>query len=89
MHLRLTCDITQEQIDCGYDRTLLSLHSKYVDWVLGLGLPIIGFHIMWEDMPTGDPHLSVIVDLLSDDSDGIGFDSKFFDKIRLGGKDDG
>ena len=86
MHLRLTCDLSQEQIDCGYDLTLIALHSRFVNWVLGLGLPIVSFHIMWEQMEEGDPHMFVSAELL--EKSEVNIDVKFFDELRLGGRED-
>ena len=86
MRLRLTCDISQEQIDCGYDMTLLALHSRFVEWILGLELPITAFHIVWEQMEDGDQHMFVSAELLQDSE--VSIDVKFFDKLRLGGNPD-
>ena len=59
MHIRLTCDITQEQIDSGYDLTLLTIHSRFVKWLVNLEMPIVGFSISWEEMSEDDPHLLI------------------------------
>ena len=87
MRLRLTCDISQEQIDCGYDLTLLALHSRFVEWILGLELPITAFHITWEQMEDGDQHMFVSAELVEDAS--VNIDVKFFDEMRLGGNSNG
>jgi hypothetical protein len=87
MRLRLTCDISQEQIDCGYDMTLLALHSRFIEWILGLELPITAFHITWEQMEDDDQHMFVSAELVKDAS--VNIDVKFFDEIRLGGNDNG
>lgn len=88
MHLRLTCDISQEQIDCGYDMTLIAIHSNFVNWILSLELPIVGFHIFWEDIEVdGDKHMFVSAELHKDSD--VDIDVKFFDELRLGGNPDG
>ena len=84
MHLRLTCDISQEQIDCGYDYTLLTIHSRFVDWLLGLKIPIVGFHLFWQEVENGDSHLFVSAEL-REDAD-VSIDVEFLDEIHLGGK---
>tara|TARA_R100000664_G_scaffold23588_1_gene33187 strand:+ start:639 stop:908 length:270 start_codon:yes stop_codon:yes gene_type:complete len=86
MHIRLTCDITQEQIDCGYDLTLLTLHSRFVDWLMTLDLPIVNFSIGWHTMEDNQPHMIITADLLKDSE--VKIDEEFFDELHLGGKDE-
>ena len=86
MHIRLTCDITQEQIDCGYDLTLLTLHSRFVDWLMTLDLPIVNFSIGWHNMENDVPHMIITADLLKDSE--VKIDEEFFDELHLGGKDE-
>tara|TARA_R110000824_G_scaffold87676_7_gene216061 strand:+ start:18 stop:380 length:363 start_codon:yes stop_codon:yes gene_type:complete len=86
MHLRLTCDLSQEQIDGGYDMTLLTVHSRFVDWLLGLELPIVGFHIFWAEAEGGDNHMFVSAELLQGAEFSI--DVKFLDELHLGGNID-
>tara|TARA_R100000655_G_scaffold31586_1_gene63204 strand:+ start:117 stop:386 length:270 start_codon:yes stop_codon:yes gene_type:complete len=86
MHIRLTCDITQEQIDCGYDLTLLTLHSRFVDWLVTLDLPIVNFSIGWHNMENDVPHMIITADLLKDSE--VKIDEEFFDELHLGGKDE-
>lgn len=86
MQLRLTCDITQEQIDSGYDLTLLAIHSRFVHWVVNLELPIVNFSIAWESMDSGDPHLFATAELVEDSP--VRIDEQFFDELRLGGNTD-
>ena len=85
MHLRLTCDVSQEQIDGGYDFTLLTIHSRFVDWLLGLELPIVGFHLCWQEVEGGDSHLFVCAELL--EGADVSIDVEFLDEIHLGGKE--
>ena len=87
MRLRLTCDISQEQLDSGYDLTLLTVHSRYVKWILELELPIISFSIYWEESEDGEPHLYATVELLKESE--VAIDKQFLDELRLGGKEDG
>ena len=86
MHIRLTCDITQEQIDCGYDLTLLTLHSRFVDWLVTLDLPIVNFSIGWHNMEDNQPHMIITADLLKDSE--VKIDEEFFDELHLGGSDE-
>ena len=86
MHIRLTCDITQEQIDCGYDLTLLTLHSRFVDWLVTLDLPIVNFSIGWHNMENDVPHMIITADLLKDSE--VKIDEEFFDELHLGGSDE-
>ena len=86
MHLRLTCDISQEQIDSGYDYTLLTIHSRFVDWLLSMEIPIVGFHIFWDDAEDGEKHLFASAELMKDAESSI--DVKFLDELHLGGSED-
>tara|TARA_R100000654_G_scaffold58779_1_gene85469 strand:- start:173 stop:436 length:264 start_codon:yes stop_codon:yes gene_type:complete len=86
MHIRLTCDITQEQIDEGYDFTLLAIHSRFVAWILTLELPIVSFAIYWEHMEDGTPHLFATAELRKDSE--VSIDEPFLDELHLGGKED-
>ena len=86
MHIRLTCDISQEQIDCGYDWTLLTIHSKFCKWLVGLGLNIVSFSLYWQENEDNVPHLFVTAELMLDSP--VEIDSKFLDEMRLGGNED-
>ena len=86
MHLRLTCDISQEQIDSGYDCTLLTIHSRFVKWLLGLGLPIVGFHIFWQQMEDGNSHMFATAEML--EGSDVSIDVQFLDELHLGGSED-
>ena len=83
MHIRLTCDITQEQIDSGYDLTLLTIHSRFVKWLVNLEMPIVGFSISWQEMSEDDPHLFNYADLVQNSP--VQIDEQFFDEVHLGG----
>jgi len=84
MHLRVTADITQDQIDRGYDVTLLSIHGKFVKWLLALELPIVSYNLSWQVVEeTGDPHLIATADLIEGGT--VGIDVEFFDELHLGG----
>ena len=84
MHIRVTADITQDQIDRGYDVTLLSIHGKFVKWLLALELPIISYNLSWQVVDEGDdPHMIVTADLIEGAS--VGIDVEFFDELHLGG----
>ena len=84
MHLRVTTDITQDQIDRGYDVTLLSIHGKFVKWLLALELPIVSSNLSWHAVEeTGDPHLIATADLIEGGT--VGIDVEFFDELHLGG----
>ena len=86
MRIRLTCDISQEQIDCGYDLTLITIHSRFVEWLVGLGLPIISFSIHWEIVQEGEQHMFVTAELHQDSP--VQIDGEFFDEIHLGSDGD-
>jgi hypothetical protein len=86
MRLRLTCDLSQEQIDGGFDCTLLTIHSRFVEWLLSLQLPIVDFRIFWQDIDDTDPHMFVTAELLQDGEFSI--DVKFLDELHLGGRDE-
>ena len=87
MHIRLTCDITQEQIDCGYDLTLLTLHSRFVDWMLSLDTAIVNFSVGWKVLDDGEPpHMIITADLVKDCP--VQIDKEFFDELHLGGRDE-
>ncbi len=86
MHIRLTCDLSQDQLDGGFDCTLLTLHSRYVDWLLSLGLPIVDFRIFWQEVDDKEPHMFVSAELLQDA--GFSIDVKFLDELHLGGSED-
>jgi hypothetical protein len=86
MHIRLTCDISQEQIDCGYDLTLLAIHTRFVEWLVGLEIPIVGFSILWEEGQDGTSHLFANAELVQDSS--VEIDEQFFDKMHLGSDGD-
>ena len=84
MHLRVTADITQDQIDRGYDVTQLSIHGKFVKWLLALELPIVSYNLSWQVVEeTGDPHLIATADLIEGGT--VGIDVEFFDELHLGG----
>ena len=84
MHIRVTADITQGQIDRGYDVTLLSIHGKFVKWLLAIRLPIVSYNLSWQVVEEeGDPHLIATADLIEGGSTGI--DVEFFDELHLGG----
>ena len=83
MHLRVTADITQDQIDGGYDVTLLSIHGRFVKWLLALDVPIVSYNLSWRPMEEGDPHMFATADLL--DGESVGIDVEFFDELHLGG----
>ena len=84
MHLRITADITQDQIDRGYDVTLLSIHGKFVKWLLALELPIVSYNLSWQVVEeTGDLHLIATADLIEGGT--VGIDVEFFDELHLGG----
>tara|TARA_R100001594_G_scaffold150671_1_gene213379 strand:+ start:5649 stop:5909 length:261 start_codon:yes stop_codon:yes gene_type:complete len=85
MRIRLTTDLTQEQMDEGYDRTLLSYHATFCAWLLELQMPITHFSISWEPCEDG-PHLFVSAELDLDSP--VEIDSKFLDEMHLGGKKD-
>ena len=82
MHLRVTADITQDQIDRGYDVTLLSIHGKFIKWLLALDLPIVSYTLSWQAMDEGDPHMIATADLIEGAS--VGIDVEFFDELHLG-----
>ena len=84
--MRLTCDLTQEQIEVGYDLTLLAIHSRFCKWVVELEMKITHFAIFWETGEDGHPHLYATVDLSFESVMEI--DPKFLDEMRLGGKED-
>ena len=88
MHIRLTCDISQEQIDSGYDLTLLTIHSRFVAWIMALETPIVGFSIDWRMTSDEDdqPHLVVTADLV--ENSPVKIDEQFFDEMHLGGRED-
>tara|TARA_R100000963_G_C4541520_1_gene38439 strand:+ start:142 stop:405 length:264 start_codon:yes stop_codon:yes gene_type:complete len=86
MHIRLTCDISQEQIDCGYDLTLLAIHSRFCKWIVELDLSITHFAIFWETSEDGNPHLFATAQLSFDSP--VEIDSKFLDEMHLGGTED-
>ena len=82
MHLRLTCDISKEQIECGYNLTLLAIHARFVEWLVGLDIPIVGFSLLWEEVQDGTMHLFATSELMHDSS--VEIDEQFFDKMHLG-----
>jgi len=82
MRIRLSCDISQEQIDCGYDLTLIAIHTRFVEWLVGLEIPIVGFSILWEEGHDGTSHLFANAELVHDSS--VEIDEQFFDKMHLG-----
>ena len=84
MHIRLTCDLSQQQIDCGYDWTLLTLHSRFCKWLVELEIPITHFAIYWETSEGGEPHLFAVAEISFDSP--VEIDSKFLDEMHLGGK---
>jgi hypothetical protein len=86
MHIRLTCDISQEQIDCGYDLTLIAIHSRFIEWLVGLGLPIISFSIHWETVEENEQHMFVTAELHQESP--VQIDEQFFDEIHLGSDSD-
>ena len=86
MHLRLTCDISQEQIDCGYDLTLLAIHARFIEWLVSLEMPIVGFALGWEEVQDGTMHMFATAELVDDSS--VGIDEQFFDKLHLGSSGD-
>jgi hypothetical protein len=87
MHIRLTSDISQEQIDCGYDLTLITIHSRFVEWLVGLGLPIISFSIHWETVEENEQHMFVTAELHL--GSPVQIDEQFFDAIHLGSDGNG
>jgi len=87
MHIRLTCDLTQEQLDDGFDCTLLTYHTRYVRWLVELDIPIVGFSIYWEVSEDGNNHMFATASLLVGAEDHI--DKKFLDEMHLGGREDG
>ena len=86
MHIRLTCDISQEQIDSGYDLTLLTIHSRFVAWIMALETPIVGFSIDWRPSDEDEHHLIVTADLV--ENSPVKIDEQFFDEMHLGGRED-
>lgn len=86
MRIRLTTDLTQEQIECGYDWTLLTLHSRFCKWLVELEIPITHFSIFWETSEDGEPHLFATAELSFDSP--VEIDSKFLDEMHLGGTED-
>jgi hypothetical protein len=86
MHIRLTCDITQEQIDCGYDLTLLTIHTRFVAWIMALDTPVVGFSLNWRMTSDDEPHLIVTADLV--ENSPVKIDEQFFDEMHLGGRED-
>ena len=87
MHIRLTCDISQEQIDSGYDLTLLTIHTRFVAWVMAIDTPIVGFSISWRMVSDDDePHLIVMADMV--ENSPVKIDEQFFDEMHLGGRED-
>ena len=87
MHIRLTCDLSQQQIDCGYDWTLLTLHSRFCKWLVELEMKITHFAIFWEQTEDGEPHLFAVAEISFDSP--VEIDSKFLDEMHLGGNEDG
>ena len=85
MHVRLSCDITQEQIDCGYDLTLLTIHSRFVDWMLSLDTAIVNFSVGWKVLGDGEPHMIITAELVKVCPFKIY--KEFFDELHLGGRD--
>ena len=83
MHIRISSDITQEQIDRGYDVTLLSIHGKFIKWLLALELPIVSYNLSWQSMDEGDPHMIATADVI--DGESVGIDVEFFDELHFGG----
>ena len=86
MRIRLTCDLSQEQMDCGYDWTLLTIHSRFCKWLVDLEMKITAFSIYWDIGEDNEPHLFASAELAFDSP--VEIDSKFLDEMHLGGKED-
>tara|TARA_Y100000310_G_scaffold308497_1_gene351650 strand:+ start:95 stop:418 length:324 start_codon:yes stop_codon:yes gene_type:complete len=87
MRARVVCDITQEQLDAGYDVTMLSLHRRFVEWLLSWEIPIVGYSLGWHPMEDETSHLMVTADLYS--GSDVSIDREFFDDAHLGSGSDG
>ena len=87
MQIRLTCNISQEQIDEGYDYTLMNIHHRFVKWLVELDIPITAFSLFWEEMDDGEPYLFATANLCIGSE--VEIDKKFLDELHLGGKEDG
>jgi len=66
--------------------TLLAIHTRFVEWLVGLEIPIVGFSLNWEEVQNGDPHLFATAELVQDSS--VEIDEQFFDKMHLGSDGD-
>ena len=83
MRARIVCDISQEQIDSGYDLTLIAIHRRFVEWLLSMETPITGYALQWHEMDQGDPHLLITADV--QEGAPVRIDEEFFDEMHLGG----
>ena len=66
--------------------TLIAIHSRFIEWLVGLELPIIGFSIQWEMVREGEQHMFVMAELNQDSP--VQIDEQFFDEIHLGSDGD-
>ena len=70
MRMRCTCNLTQEQERIGYDRTLASIHSSFVQRVVELEWKIVGHTLAWHDMDDGTQYLIETIEV-DDDAENI------------------